>query len=309
MLKLSINSEDQLTNVCRALSTPLRIHILQQISDKNLSIVEIAEALNTSISTIASNVKILEDAGLIITNIHAATRGTKRVCTKSYADIFINLDSRYSMFNEEKIYEIDMPIGHYIDCNVHPTCGLIGTNGNIASEDHPSSFFNPARVDARHIWFRTGYVNYRFPNDLADFPNLDVQKIAFSLELCSEAPNYDMDWSSDITFWVNGVEVTTWTCPSDFGDRNGKLKSNLWERKFFTQYGVLKTLLIDDSGTYLDDQKVSSITVNDLNIISPIIDFKIGIKEDAENKGGINLFGVGFGDYDQNIIMTITYHF
>lgn len=307
MLKLSFHGIEQLTTICNALSTPLRVQILQQISDKNLSIIQLAEALDTSVSTIAANVKILEAAELLITQLHPATRGTKRVCSKNYADIFINLDMRYPLFSEDKVYEINMPIGHYADCTVSPTCGLIGDNGTIGSEDFQSSFFNPGRINAKHLWFRTGHIIYRFPNEISNFQNMRIKSIDFSLELCSEAPNFEMDWPSDITFWINDVEITTWTSPSDFGDRQGKLKSCLWERKFFSQYGLLQNIHINTKGTFLNDKKVASTTISDLNLSSQVIDFKIGVKSDAQNKGGVNIFGRGFGDYDQDIRMEINY--
>lgn len=268
---------------------------------------EIAEALDTSISTIASNVKILEDAGLILTELYAATRGTKRVCSKNYADIFVNLDPRYPLFGEQQVYEVNMPVGHYIDCQAKPSCGLIGLGGTISSEDCPSVFFDPARVEAHHLWFRTGSVTYRFPSAPPGCMDLKMQSLEFSLELCSEAPNYEMDWPSDITFWVNDVEVATWTSPSDFGDRNGLLKSGLWSRKFFSQYGLLKHLYIDSNGTFIDQQKASSVTIQSLMTGMPAIDFKLGVKEDADNKGGVNIFGAGFGDHDQDIHMKVIY--
>jgi len=34
---------------------------------------------------------------------------------------------------------------------------------------------------------------------------------------------------------------------------------------------------------------------------------RIGVKPDAKNLGGINLFGEKFGDYQQNIMMRIDY--
>ncbi|MEI3204121.1 MAG: hypothetical protein V8S73_05705 [Lachnospiraceae bacterium] len=37
------------------------------------------------------------------------------------------------------------------------------------------------------------------------------------MEICSEAPGYKEDWKSDLTLWVNDVEVGTWTCPGDLG--------------------------------------------------------------------------------------------
>ncbi len=94
-----------------------------------MSIVDLSDKLNTSLSTIASNVKVLEDAGLIITELSSATRGTKRMCTKNYADIFINLDDRYPHGDKYKEYEINMPVGHFTDCKVSPTCGMIGEKG------------------------------------------------------------------------------------------------------------------------------------------------------------------------------------
>ena len=33
------------------------------------------------------------------------------------------------------------------------------------------------------------------------------------------------------------------------------------------------------------------------------ISVRIGVKEDAVHKGGMNLFGNGFGDYPQDIVM------
>jgi len=30
---------------------------------------------------------------------------------------------------------------------------------------------------------------------------------------------------------------------------------------------------------------------------------KIGIKEDAEHVGGLNIFGRGFGNYDQDLVL------
>ena len=37
------------------------------------------------------------------------------------------------------------------------------------------------------------------------------------------------------------------------------------------------------------------------------ISVRIGISEDAKNKGGVSIFGEHFGDYPQNILLKITY--
>jgi predicted transcriptional regulator len=35
------------------------------------------------------------------------------------------------------------------------------------------------------------------------------------------------------------------------------------------------------------------------------ITVRIGVKEDAEHVGGINIFGRGFGNYDQDLMMRL----
>jgi predicted transcriptional regulator len=65
---------------------------------------------------------------------------------------------------------------------------------------------------------------------------------------------------------------------------------------------------INNEGTYLNNNKVSDVKLTDVNIDKcPYISFKIGVKEDAHNRGGINLFGSSFGDYDQDIIVKATW--
>jgi predicted transcriptional regulator len=104
----------------------------------------------------------------------------------------------------EDCYEIEMPIGHYIDCHVVPTCGMASSREMIIPEDDPASFFHPHRVSAQIIWFSQGYVAYRFPFSIPS--STVIHAIEFSVELCSEAPNYDHNWPSDIVSWINDVE-------------------------------------------------------------------------------------------------------
>jgi predicted transcriptional regulator len=107
--------------------------------------------------------------------------------------------------------------------------------------------------------------------------------------------------------WINNNEVGTWTCPGDFGERRGK-RNPSWLPDDMTQYGMLKTWKVDASGSYLDEMLVSDTTLDQLGLQSrECVVLKIGIKPDAANIGGINLFGQEFGDYDQDIMMRILY--
>ena len=161
------------------------------------------------------------------------------------------------------------------------------------------------RYDAQLLWFQQGYVEYRFSNRILKDNHLKCIEISF--EACSEAPNYRMDWPSDISVFLNGVEIGTWLCPGDFGGRQGKF-SPLWWNQSSTQYGILKRWRVDETGAYLDDVRISDVTLSDLGIMeSPFIRLSIAVKKDAVHQGGINLFGEKFGDYNQAIMMRLDY--
>ncbi len=306
MLELSFNDPDKLVLVSHALSTRSRVDILRLLSSRKMNVVEIAEALQLPVSTVANNVKVLEAAKLINTELLPASRGAMKVCSRNYDDIHIG-------FNVEKavpkgavrVYEMEMPIGHYSDCEVHPTCGMANADGMIIREDEPASFYHPKRVGAQIIWFRKGYIEYLLPLELP--PNARVESLELSMEMCSEAPNYDNNWPSDISVWVNGAEIGTWTSPGDFGDRRGKLNPPWW-LDWTTQYGLLKTWRVDEEKTTLDMNKVSDVKLSDLKLTHrPNVRLRIGVKEGAIHQGGVNLFGRQFGDHEQDIVMKVHY--
>lgn len=306
MLELSFNDPDKLVAVAHALSTRARADMLRLLSTKKMNVVEIAEQLGLPVSTVANNVKILEAAGLINTELLPATRGAMKVCSRNYDDIHFDFNVLKALpKGEGGLYQIEVPIGHYSDCEVYPTCGLAGTDGFLCQEDEPAQFYRPKHIDAQLIWFRKGYVEYLLPLEVPAGARVD--SLELSMEICSEAPNYDTNWPSDITLWVNGKEIGCWTSPGDFGDRRGKLNPAWWSETA-TQYGLLKTWRITKDKTMLDMVTVSDATIADLNLKArPSVRLRIGVKEDAVNKGGVNLFGKFFGDHEQDIRMKVHY--
>ena len=75
-----------------------------------------------------------------------------------------------------------------------------------------------------------------------------------------------------------------------------------------TQYGLLKIIKITKDGTCLDGMRLSDVTLEELNIQSgKDIIFRISSPADAKNPGGVNIFGKGFGNYDQDIEVRIEY--
>jgi len=197
--------------------------------------------------------------------------------------------------------EVSMPIGAYVDVNIIPTCGLAGELGIIGHFDDPSTFYEPDRIYAQLLWFRRGYVEYRFPNRLP--PNVGLDDIEVSFEVCSEAPLHHADWPSDITVWIGDSEIGTWTSPADFGGERGALTPTWWDSQN-SQYGLLKVWRVTNSGSYVDGIQVSKVTLSQLTLKpGDPIPVRIGIKEKAANVGGINLFGSRFGNYPQDIVL------
>ena len=295
----------QIALIGKALSSPTRLNILNLLKNKALSIQEIAAILQIPISSTAVHIKCLQEANLINTETQPGNHGSMRVCICSMQKFLLEtFDSDLDCQNNT--ISIDMPIGSYFQCDVKPTCGLADENGVIDTYDSPASFYSKNRVRAQLLWFQKGYIEYRFQNLINTM--LTLSEISFSMEICSEAPGYLNDWPSDITIFVNDQELGTYLCPGDFGDRRGKYTPSSWPNGR-TQYGLLKTFSITDSGGYIDKDLVNpNISIADLHLEhAPYISLKIQIKDDAKHIGGINLFGEKYGDYPQGIVMSLIY--
>lgn len=295
---------ESLEKVFKALASAPRLRILELLHSDVYNLSAIAQMLDMSLSTANLHVTILEEAGLLNSELHPASRGRQKICARAYDTVVFNFAQGKS--GEEREITYTTPLGAYVNANVSPTCGLASENGIIGLFDDPLSFFEPERMNAQLLWFHHGTLEYRFPNRLPPHSTLDSLQI--SAEICSEAPLHHNEWPSDITLWINDVEVGYWTCPSDFGDQRGLLSPSWWEN-WNSQYGLLKVWRVDCSGSYVDDTPISGVCLQDLHLDSqPLISVKIGVKPDAEHVGGINIFGRQFGNYPQDIVLRLTYH-
>ncbi|MGB8983614.1 MAG: helix-turn-helix domain-containing protein [Anaerolineales bacterium] len=289
----------KLEAVTKALGSETRLEILRFLSAHTCSLLEIAEALNLPPSTATLHINVLEKAGLIETDLRPATRGLQKVCARVYDRVVIQLPAESEP--EDKAVEVSMPVGAYTDVNIVPTCGLAGELGIIGHLDDPSTFYEPDRIYAQLLWFRRGYVEYRFPNRLP--PNVALDDIEVSFEVCSEAPLHHADWPSDITVWIGNLEIGSWTSPADFGGERGALTPAWWESQN-SQYGLLKVWRVTNSGSFVDGVQVSNVRLDDLTLkAGEPIPVRIGIKATASNVGGLNLFGSKFGNYPQDIVL------
>ena len=301
--EFDINETDELCNLGKALSSPVRLEILRLLYDQSMIIGEIAKKLDIPASSAAFHLKLLEQAGLVRMEEQPGTRGSTKLCTIKVDHIAIDMVKKNTDIDE--IFSAEMPVGAYSSCQVTPTCGLCGPAGVIGNEDAEYCFYYPERMDAGILWTASGFVEYKFANGVPK--KRMAKKVSVSMEICSEAPGYREDWKSDITVWINGMDCGTWTCPGDFGGRRGRLTPSFWPNGS-TQYGIQTIWEVRKDGTYINEKKVSDVAVGQLCLWEKsYVSVKIGNKPDAKYVGGFNLFGKGFGDYNQDIILTVEY--
>lgn len=287
----------------KALGAEPRWSILQLLAEGDRSVNEIAELLAIAPSTAAAHIKILEEAGLIRTELQRASHGLQKVCARTYDSLHVQLPQSRQVGT--KSVEISMPVGSYTKCDVSPTCGLASETALIGYIDDPVSFYEPERSSAGLIWFTTGYLEYAFPNRLPE--SALPTSLIVSMEICSEAPMHNEKWPSDITLWINGREVGTWTSPGDLGGRRGRL-TPLWWNTNETQYGLLKRWMVNGDGAYVDGYPVSGLTIDQLDIDKErLITVRLGVKPDALHAGGVNLFGRSYGNYPQDLMLYLEY--
>ncbi len=300
---LTITPDDGV-GVLRGLASAVRMRILRLLHEKgSLNVNEISHELGLPQSTVATNIQALEEAGLIGTKTIKAKKGHQKICSAKYDEVVLRFESSAARRNNNLV-EVAMPLGLFTSCEVSAPCGLCSTDGVIGLLDVPDFFLDPNRVQAALIWFGRGYVEYKFPNN-AKLLKSAVETLEFSMELSSEVPGTSLNWPSDITVWINDVAIGTWTSPGDFGDKRGVHTPNWWKLEG-SQYGKLKTWRINQTGSFIDGVSISDVTIADIGLPQHhSIRMKIGIDSKASHPGGVNIFGKGFGNYDQDIVMRL----
>lgn len=290
--------------VAKALASSPRLRILEFLTTKVASLSEIARELGMPLATASLHLTSLEGAGLLSSQTAPGKRGQQRIYTRLYDTVVFNLPDTAHQTEVDHL-EINMPVGAFVDQFVVAPCGMAGVDSVIGAYDSPVMFYAPERMAAQIVWLTHGYLEYRFPNHAHS--RADPRSMQISMEICSEAAPSALDWPSDIFLEINGLRIGAWTCPSDFSDKRGNLTPAWWP-DWNSQYGQLKVWQIDASGSSVDGRAISDIKIADLELAArPFISLRIGIADDAENKGGLNIFGRHFGNHPQDILMQIDF--
>lgn len=291
-------------DILRSLASEVRVRILEHLTRKGpRNVNQVAEELDLPQSTVSSNIQVLVDAGLVQTRAEKGRKGSQKICHSTFTELLIAFKDREPAAAANAI-EVAMPIGLYTRAEVSAPCGLCSPDGVIGLLDVPDTFLDPDRMRAGLLWFTRGFVEYQFPNN-AKLSGTPVQSLELSVELSSEVPGTSKDWPSDITVAINGQEIDTWTSPGDFGDKRGKFTPDWWKLAG-SQYGDLKRWQVTAEGSFRDGQRASDCRLADLELNDHrSIRVRIGVRDDARHPGGLNIFGRGFGNHDQDITLRL----
>ncbi len=300
---LHIKSLDEGLDIFKALGSEVRIEIIKILLENHgMNMNELASKLNITNGALTSHIKKLEDCGLITVSSESRGHGNQKKCSVHLDKILIDMDSQEDFKN---VYQTDLKVGHFSDYKVYPTCGLASNTAIIGEVDDTRYFAHPDRYNADILWFTRGYVEYVIPNFIPFEQKID--QITISLELCSEAPGVNDVWPSDISFILNDKKVAMWTSPGDFGNVGGIFTPDWWYPNW-NQYGLLKILVINKKGTFIDGLQVSDVSTKDFNLdYRSTMKLKLEVEDDAKHVGGLTIFGKTFGNYNQDISVRINY--
>lgn len=300
---IHITSLDDGLELFKALGSDIRIQILKILLDNNqMSMNQLANELNISNGALTGHIKKLEECGLISTSNDSSGHGNQKLCSLIQDRILVEIEKPIDLSN---VYNTSIKVGQFSSHNVYPTCGMATSSFVIGELDDVRYFDHPDRFNADIMWFTKGYVEYVIPNLIPR--NQKITQLSLSAEISSEAPGIDNNWPSDISFYINDTLVGTWTSPGDYGDVRGMFTPEWWPQNW-NQYGLLKLLVINHKGTFIDGLKISDITTSELNLdYTSTIRFRIAVEENSAHVGGLTIFGKSFGNYDQDIVVSINY--
>lgn len=299
---MEINTDLDSLHVLEALASDSRLKIINLLAHGDYNIQQIAKKMYMSSGIVTRHIQKLESAGLVYTKRIPGKTGSQKICSLAIDELYVRFPSK--IFPHYQSHNFSIPVGHYTDFYAVPTCGLASSEYYIGKLDEPKFFMDSQRMDAELVWLSQGFLEYKLPNMLS--LNQKPEMLEISLEISSEFPVSNNNWPSDISFYINDVDVGSWTVPGNFSDVRGKLTPKWWPTQN-SQYGLLKTLRITPHETLMDGEAISTMSLSDIPFNGTLIKIRVAIEEDAKNLGGLTIFGQKFGNYPQNIECKLYY--
>lgn len=325
--------------IVKALSSDVRLKILDLLDGKDMNIQTLCAKLNLSKAAVINHINLLEQAGFITTRYVPGSVGNQKLCSKAYDRLIFNFSPQHENTERCQYYELEIAPGNYFDFSVYPPCGLADEGHIILKWDDPSVFFSTERVSAQLAWAAYGYLEYRVPLNIP-FEDLGLDKLSVIMELGAQGdllyPGKDGTLQpreflqlpenvskehihphlSDVTLWLGNAEVATVTVVDDSRLQRAGRYTPMWWRG--SAFGQLVEITLDKNGTYLNGQYAGPLTLSEVldnklltqnrslkNRLASCdyLPLRIGMKPTAKNMGGFTLFGKGFGNYPHGILV------
>ena len=282
--------------VCEAIASPVRLEILEQLMmHRALNLVSLAHNLHLTSGALTKHIKMLEDAGLVRVKSVSGKRGNQKLC--SLAENRILIDLAHNLDELTSGFAHDLNIGLYSDYMIQGLCGLVGSDGFIGRRDEKSSFALPARGNAKALWLQKGYISYLLPPVTLGDSDKILKEIQISLEVSPDLTGNGIP-NSILEFMLDDKHLGKIKLYNPDEKRRGFLTPT-WYSSTLPQFGTLKLLRITQKGTFVDGEKISDITPQNLNSAK-----KFSMVTDT----GIMLFGHNFGDYNQGIRFNVEFY-
>lgn len=290
-------------NYFEALASHTRLRVIQLLSEKDMDIKELAEALDVSSSIMTKHVRKLESAGLITSSNVSKDGNRHKVCS------LLNMVAEVQPpFKDNRadggrhFYETSIPVGVFTDIRASAPCGMADENRVLGCIDEPVYLLGSERASAQLLWMKQGYVEYLLPNYLTEHQWLSA--VELSGEFGSEVAGFNDRWPSTIWLSLNGVRICSFTTPGDFGSVHGALTPAWWDKN---QYGILVVITIDGNGVFVNGEKKAGLTVEDLPLLDDRWVLRLEVGGPDEKGGGMTLFGERFGNYQQSLLFRAYY--
>ncbi|MDF2834463.1 MAG: ArsR family transcriptional regulator [Paenibacillus sp.] len=298
-MEIEVNSDN--IKFLECFSSPTRVRIIELLGTEPMNIKSLSEALDIKSPIVTRHIHMLEEAGIVRSESVAGKRGMQKICHLELSHATLRFRRNPAQMERSR-YFVSLPVGAYSSFDVKPSCGMASVTNMIGMCDDPRYFADPEHAHARVLWFGTGYVEYRIPNYMVN--NEKPDSLEISLEICSETPCTVDHLPTDIVFQINGAVIGTWTYPGNFGSERGIYTPEWWYKNI--HHGLMKTIRITPQGSFIDGVKVSNVAIGDLSLsYDKELLFRISCSATARNCGGVTLFGKGFGNYNQDIEVTL----
>lgn len=303
---LHIKSLNEGLEVFKALGSEVRMKIVELLSERGeMNMNEIAAALELTNGALTAHIRKLEECGIIKTVTECTGHGNQKLCSMKVNQILLSA-AKVEEMREIKVYETELRVGHFSDYSVSPPCGLASVYSQIGEENDARYFAHPDRLQAGMLWFSEGFVEYRIPNMLPQ--NQKISQLTFYFEISSDLVGETEENLADIMFYLNGQKLGSWITPGEYQGGGKGIYTPVWCSGREKQFGLLKMVVINKTGAYLDGLKISDIGLNKFQLDDQSeLRFRFAAEDKSKYKGGIALYGSGFGNYNQGIRVRMHY--